>query len=59
MILSKLSSHPQAAIISGTVGFFQSFLEWSTPIIQWLVLAGSLIIIILTIIGRIKKMKKK
>ncbi len=59
MILSKLSNHPEAAVISGTVGLSNSFLEWSTPLIQWLVLAGTLVVIILTIIGRIKNIKKK
>ena len=54
-------SHPVLALPTGIAGFCQSFIEWTTPVIQYLILVGSFIIVINSVFRILfpKKVKRK
>lgn len=45
-------------LMVGIVGLGQTLIDYSMPLVQWFIAVGSLIIIILTIILQIKKLRK-
>jgi hypothetical protein len=50
-----MDNNPIVSIGVGITGLVQSFFNWTTPLLQWLILVGTLMIIVLTIINTFKK----
>jgi amino acid transporter len=53
-----LEKYPLVSSVLGAAGLGQTFLDYSMPILQWFIAVGSLVIIVLTIILQIRKLKK-
>ncbi len=54
-----LSERPVISVATGALGLGQSLIDYGMPVIQALIAVGSLVIIVLTIILQVRKLKRK
>lgn len=56
--IKEMLNVPTTILIS-TTGLLQTFINWTMPVVQWLIAVGTLIFITLQIILKVKKLRSK